>query len=332
MRTSRFSTDDLRPEERFDVWRDAMSTSHDITADPAGFYGEVVTAKLGRMLLHRMSASPQQVERSAGKARRDSLEHFVLHLSSRDITALAGDREIKVPGGAISVNDLARPSLRASAPEDGSLIVSLSRDLVEEVLPNTDGLHGLVLSGATGLLLADFIRSTAAALEHLPSAAASEIARATAHLFAASVAPSRRTLGEAAEPLRGAALLRARRYIERNLALPSLDPEMVATAIGLSKATLFRLFQPLGGVATYIQRRRLARAHEALAGATRDRPRIAEVAYAVGFSDPAHFSRAFRTLYGMTPRDVLGTRGREAARDRTALDPEGFPAWVRELG
>ena len=331
VQTSRFSTDDVTPDQRFDAWRTAMATSHDIKADSAGFHGEVVSASFGRMLLHRMTAAPQEVERSATRARRDGLEHFVLHVSEVDITAQAGTREIHVPAGAISVNDLSRPSLRASVPERNSLIVGLSRDLVREVLPNPDGLHGLVLDRVSGGLLADLIRSTAAAMNKVPAAAAPGIALATAQLFAACVAPSRRTIGEASESLRGMALVRAKRYIEAHLAVPTLGPESVAAGLGCSKATLFRVFKPLGGVTAYIQHRRLGLACQLLAGATRERPRIADVAYAVGFADPAHFSRVFRARFGLSPRDAVGNP-ELTTPDELLSAQGGFAAWVRNLG
>ena len=36
--------------------------------------------------------------------------------------------------------------------------------------------------------------------------------------------------------------------------------------------------------------------------------KITEVAYAVGFEDPAHFSRMFRRIGGLSPRDFRKTR------------------------
>ena len=77
----------------------------------------------------------------------------------------------------------------------------------------------------------------------------------------------------------------------------------------MSRATLYRLFEPLGGVSSYIQERRLARAYAALIHpAHRHRP-IYDIAFDCGFASEAHFSRAFRLFFGLPPSELraMGT-------------------------
>jgi AraC-like DNA-binding protein len=76
--------------------------------------------------------------------------------------------------------------------------------------------------------------------------------------------------------------------------------------MGLSRATLFRHFKPLGGVRNYIQQRRLSRALQAVADGESADARIGAIARRHGFSGDAVFSRAFRNLFGMSPSDVRG--------------------------
>ncbi|HAT11319.1 MAG TPA: hypothetical protein DCS97_12180 [Planctomycetes bacterium] len=67
-------------------------------------------------------------------------------------------------------------------------------------------------------------------------------------------------------------------------------------------SSLYRRFLRACGAAplAWLRQRRLERAAELLSGAQRP---VAEVATAVGFSDPFHFSREFRIAFGMAPRD-----------------------------
>jgi AraC-like DNA-binding protein len=98
------------------------------------------------------------------------------------------------------------------------------------------------------------------------------------------------------------------RYIEGNLASRDLGVAKLAATFGLSRASLYRLFEPAGGVASFIRQRRLARArHELSAPGLHDR-RIGPIAYQAGFRSVATFNRAFLAAYGETPRNVRKRR------------------------
>jgi len=93
--------------------------------------------------------------------------------------------------------------------------------------------------------------------------------------------------------------------IDRDVLDRSLTIDRVASELGVSRATLFRLFQPVGGVQAYVHRRRLELAREALVRRAGGRPTIADVAHLHGFASESHFSRAFRKVYGYSPGAVI---------------------------
>jgi len=108
--------------------------------------------------------------------------------------------------------------------------------------------------------------------------------------------------------VRGAVIMEIRRYIEQHIALPDLGPDHLCKMFGLSRASLYRLFEPIGGVTDYIRTRRLRTALRMLAN---DGKRtIGEIAYACGFADTSAFSRAFRNHFGMSPSEVRERDGR----------------------
>jgi AraC-like DNA-binding protein len=98
-------------------------------------------------------------------------------------------------------------------------------------------------------------------------------------------------------------LARAVAYIERNLTSRALTPASVAEAVHVSRSTLYRMFSASGGVNRYIVRARLDQAWRTLADPGRAR-RISEVAFGAGFQSEAHFCRAFRRAFGITPGGV----------------------------
>lgn len=284
----------------------------------------VTSVQLDRMLLHRMDATPQQVQRTPRLIRRDCLEHFVLHLSSQDGSAEVSDGSVALKAGVVSINDLARPSLRAAQPEQGSIILSVSRGLVAEALGSTDGLHGLVLDSETGLLLAIHMRALAARADRISTDAAADIARATAHLLAASVAErtglARRVDGD------GVGLLRAKRFIEGNLGAPGLSPEQIAAAAAVSRSSLFRMFKPLGGVVSYVQRRRLDRVRACLIGPA-EAPSCDS-----GLSSRLHQPFPFQSSISQPLRLYPGRHAREQIAARAGAAFRGAERRLRRLG
>ncbi|MBG6120431.1 MULTISPECIES: helix-turn-helix domain-containing protein [unclassified Sphingobium] len=92
-------------------------------------------------------------------------------------------------------------------------------------------------------------------------------------------------------------------YVIENIHEPSISPKMLAKVANLSLRQLYRLFAQEGiAPQAWVSNLRLAQAHKQLQSAARSS--VTEIAFAVGFNDAAHFSRAFRKRYGLTPSTV----------------------------
>ena len=108
-----------------------------------------------------------------------------------------------------------------------------------------------------------------------------------------------------------ATLFRARRFIAQNLRNPELTVSLIAAAVCVSDAHLGRLFRDAGqSVMRYLWESRLELAADMLRRC-QGRVQIGDIAYRCGFSTPAHFSRAFRERYGVSPRHALAANGCE---------------------
>lgn len=85
-------------------------------------------------------------------------------------------------------------------------------------------------------------------------------------------------------------------------------------SVGMSKATLYRKLKALTGQSTneFIQSTRLKYAARILAETDRN---ISEVAYEVGFSDPYYFSRAFKKVFGVSPKQWREKSGKDSANN-----------------
>ncbi|MFD1277666.1 helix-turn-helix domain-containing protein [Streptomyces kaempferi] len=99
-------------------------------------------------------------------------------------------------------------------------------------------------------------------------------------------------------------LLEIKRFIEQNINDPDLTPQTVARANSISVRYLHKLFQADGGTAgQWIQRCRLQKCRSELAGLDATKRSISGVAHRWGFTSASHFSRAFRSLYGISPAE-----------------------------
>jgi AraC-like DNA-binding protein len=101
------------------------------------------------------------------------------------------------------------------------------------------------------------------------------------------------------------ALASAKRFIERNVSTEELNLDMVAKAAGVSPRYIAKLFAGEGTtVMRYLWQTRLERAKAMLTNANA-KLRIGEIAWQCGFANAAHFSRAFKQRFGVSPNAVL---------------------------
>jgi AraC-like DNA-binding protein len=83
--------------------------------------------------------------------------------------------------------------------------------------------------------------------------------------------------------------------------------EAVCRHFRVSRSTVYRLFEPLGGVRQFINGARLERCYGQLRGADPRCVKIADIASSWGFDDASSFSRRFRSRFGVAPSEVFGT-------------------------
>lgn len=333
-----FSTAQAAAEDRFEAWRESISVLFDV-APPArgtedGFQASVHATHLGHLLVGDIRFGAQQFSRTRARAARDGLDHYLVQWY-RD-GGFSGqhdnDGDMRVQAGDIVFFDMARPQ-RTFAHSSRVLSLIVPRALCDEALGTpAEQLHGTVLRGSDvlGGLLADHLGSLHRRLPSIGMEQAGDVVHATTRMLAACLGPAQRTFAQAQAEMQAVTLERIQQYIGRNLGTP-LTPESLCRTFGISRSLLYRLFEPQGGVAHYVQKRRLLRALHALANPANQRLRVAEVATRLGFASEAHFSRAFRATFGLTPSDArfMGAPALAATADASSTDE--YADWLRGL-
>ena len=220
--------------------------------------------------------------------------------------SISGDldgRHVELAAGEALVADFGRPS--SLEHSDHELItIGLDRVLVEQRLPWLPALNGTVIGRESAEPLFRHMKALVERLREEPSPRPELEAHAVADWVAEVLPPA----GDAAAPSRRVAedlraFGRAAAFIDAHLDREDLEPSAIWKAANVSRSRLYRLFAPEGGVSRYVIQQRLLRAHQALVNAADPRT-ISAIAYDCGFTNVAHFARAFREAFGVTASQV----------------------------
>jgi len=264
-------------------------------------------------LIHSPSATP-------------AINHFGICLVlSGTIGLLSNGAQAQALAGDIVLLDLHAPIelIRGSEGETASeLTLWIPRARLPDAFCDRGGIDGQIIRSASSgtavaaaalqALLSQIKRATAAEMDELVTGVVALAARVIALSPAGHSNTSRSAV---AAPLESFTTIT--RFIEANLASRELGIEKIMRTFGLSRASLYRLFEPVGGVACYIRTRRLVRARNELTAPGLQDRRIGPIAYGAGFQSIPAFNRAFREAFGETPRN--------------ARKPENGPVLARTL-
>ena len=305
-----FSTDDLRPQDRFDHWCEVRGKSlFGVTIELErekrdSFQGRFSATPIGDAVLAEMTASSYRVSRTPADIARVSSDSLSIGLQIRGPgwMKIKGDRVHLVREGDVTISH--SNMMFAGTPErsDGfdfrTLKIPLTNDLAlgartHDLFPEP------LMQGAR---LTRLIKATLSALEHDPFQASGEI-ESIARL--ALIARGRLAQGspEGRAALRAGFLHAAREIMIRDLHRPDLTSASVAAELAISLRQVHVLFEPTGlSFTRSLTAMRLKEARRLL-GITPAR-QVADIAYACGFDSIATFYRVFRSAYGMTPGDV----------------------------
>lgn len=298
------TTGAVEPGRAFEFWRaTALAPYGDVTRghERAPFRARrLVVANPDWILTHTVSG-PVGLRFETGHVVRNAPEMVVIGL------ALAGtgyqiqrDRGARIAAGDISFLSLNRPFLAGAQSEFEEIRLALPRLSFEAWLGRADALEGRCLPQASAF--AARLRGFAGTVAWMTPDEARIAVEGLLHLLRGCV-PEAAGRSEVKVSREAVAAL-ARAHIERRLHDPGLSPAEIHTALGLSRAHLYRAFAETEGIAAEIRNARLTLAHQRLTAPTNANLKIATIAYACGFTDVPAFNRAFRRRFGLSPGDL----------------------------
>lgn len=301
----------LDAEDRFDAYRDAvsgtfvtLSATLPPTATPLRpFTCKIDTHALGLLAVSAVTATPHRIERTPRSAAKADHAYFKVGLQMSGRAVLLQDgREANLAAGDLAVYDTSRPYRIDFLDDYRMLVVMFPKQLLRVSSAAANEGTARTFSGRSGMgaLLSPLLTALEGEL-HNGGGENPHLNDAVLDLVAACFTQAAQPR-EAGPGRRESLTLTIRTYIESHLGDPDLDAARVAAAHHISTSYLQKLFAAESlSVAAYIRQRRLEQCRRELSDPSHHHRAAASIAARWGLHDPSHFSRLFKSAYGITP-------------------------------
>ncbi|MEP9380406.1 helix-turn-helix domain-containing protein [Aquabacter sp. CN5-332] len=332
---SAINTKGLPTKEAVAAWLESIGLFYDVRilkkVDDRFFFYADASHLCETVLTRYQCAVDNYYDRSRARIGRDGLDHVTLQFC---ISGSNGRREggahEQAGAGDLLIADLAQAQAMTASNLD-SYNLTAPRRLLAPLLKAPDEQNLRVISGKAPLtaLLRNHVENLHREAPRMSREEAEAVIRPTLELAAAAI--NMEVTEESTASVQLVLTWQIRRYIDSHITDHGLSAEAIAAAFGISTRRLYHLFEPYGGVSAYVTSGRLHRAREMLTDPSQQGWSIADIASHCGFAYRTNFARAFRNLFGVTPREVRAhaAEGRVAI-DRHARGPSMWH-WIRQL-
>lgn len=304
------------------AWWNAMFAERfaNVTFSPAHkgeFSAELCLGAVGPLGIARIRSSPGEVERTSAHVGRGGTRLISFLYVARGAGVFEHSGHVTRLGcGDFTLCDNAVPHRLLSSDEFELIVLRAKPEVMGVHLPQPEGWCGRGLRAsamyapAAAEMTRDLCARMAAGLrQRFAVSAARNLLDVLATAFGAEF-----EAGSGGTNSMVARRLAARRHIDSHLRDPHLSPAQVADMLHVSPRYLRMLFQGESeSLSEYILRRRLEESARLLASPLWAGQKVAEIAASVGFVSSAHYTRAFRKLFGTTPTSYRSQAARSAA-------------------
>ncbi len=187
------------------------------------------------------------------------------------------------------------------------LIVRIPYEIFKQRLTNCEekAIIGHLPNEGLGRVVNDLLKSVAFESESLNVTEQFTLTQSLLELTGALTRAIIKPQNLKSEPRHTDLLNRIFSYIEGHYMDSDLTPEKIAKGNGISTRYLHSLFRDSGTtVLKWVWERRLKAARNDLLDPGQAQARISEIAFRRGFNDSAHFSRTFRSRFGVSPSQL----------------------------
>lgn len=293
---------------RFDAWREAIRCVYDVEplAAKTGELEHMEGWLVDNLIFTEVAFSRQSFSHHTRHAQDANYLSFQIYKSGGSV-GIAEEQAWKMEPGQVHIYDFSR---RFHSIAEDSVVAGVK--IPHEAIGYDPGRHPAVTTfsgnSSVGRFLMDTFFAIQRRLPELRQDEAAVLAQGFCGLVRGVLIPQERQENTTARMYRAERRAAMRSYLDRRLSDANLGIGDLLHAFGVSRTSIYRDFADVGGVAAYINNRRLDRAFHRLISASPSPGRVKEIANRTGFNDPAHFNRLFRQRFGITPGSTMTSR------------------------
>lgn len=271
------------------------------------FVGRTSAEHADDVVFTEVVARPHLVERTAETIAAGGSGYYKVSLMLSGSSILVQDgRETVLRAGDLSVYDTSRPYSLLFDQDFRNLIMMFPKDRLELPISFTEQLTATSLNTENrGLapVVTAFLSQFPTQLSPLDERLRAKLAHTSLDLMS-TLFSSILDADPAQRDPHQVMLQKITSYIELHLGSPTLSPGSIAGAHFISTRHLHALFKQSGTtVSTWIRERRLERCRTDLLDPVLADRTVSAIASRWGFPDAAHFSRVFKSAYGVAPSE-----------------------------
>jgi len=262
---------------------------------------------LARLELFDIDTDPVAIYRRQEDIDSDEVDHYLLATQVEgSVLVNQGDADFTQHPGDLSILEANKPYSVIHTQKSHRLILHIPQEVYRErILSHAKDrkFRPRVLPvGGLATIIHEMLKSLAFEAEKLSRSEQYTMAECLLELTAAVLRSEVDQEYEQQHAKQSALFRRILEFMESNYTDCELTPEKVANANGISVRYLHSLFNQAGlTVSKWIWERRLKATREDLLDPNLGHMRVSQIAFQRGFNDPAHFSRAFKSRFDISP-------------------------------